>query len=81
MTRPMKVRPPPCHAQFAMQALLASLGITRKDVSNCAHAAPHGRELLVSEALRPASTTERWQARRSTKEFEEAAEQALAHWA
>ena len=40
--------------------------------------APHGRELLVSEALRPAATTERWQARTKTKDFAAAADNALA---
>ena len=66
------------HAQFAMQALLATLGITRKDVAQLHAPEPHGRELLVSEALRPASTTECWQARRNTKDFDQAADKALA---
>ena len=46
-----------------MQALLASLGIARSDVRQLSAPAPHGRERLVSEALRPAATTERWQSR------------------
>jgi ATP-dependent helicase/nuclease subunit B len=50
------------HAQFAMHALLERLGIARSEVE--ALAAPDGREALISEALRPAATTERWQARR-----------------
>ena len=62
------------HAQFAMQALLAALGIARNDVAALAAPAPHGREMLVSEALRPAATTERWQARRQAKDFDAAAE-------
>jgi ATP-dependent helicase/nuclease subunit B len=66
------------HAQFAMQALLTRIGITRKEVAALALPAPHGREMLVSEALRPASTTERWQSRRNTTDFDPAANRALA---
>ncbi len=66
------------HAQFAMQALIAALGITRHDVVALAAPAPHGRETLVSEALRPAATTERWQQRAKRKEFDAAADKALA---
>jgi ATP-dependent helicase/nuclease subunit B len=66
------------HAQFAMQALLSRIGITRKDVVALSLPAPHGREMLVSEALRPASTTDRWQARRQEKGFDAAADAALA---
>jgi ATP-dependent helicase/nuclease subunit B len=65
------------HAQFAMHALLDALGIRREDVTLLAPPAPHGRERLVSEALRPAATTERWQARTGTKEFAAAAGAAL----
>ncbi len=66
------------HAQFAMHALLDQLRITRRDVVALAKPEPHGRELLVSEALRPAATTERWQARAATKDFDAAADSALA---
>jgi ATP-dependent helicase/nuclease subunit B len=66
------------HAQFAMQALLTRIGITREDVAQLSAPQPHGREMLVSEALRPAATTERWQARRATKEFGKAADNAVA---
>jgi ATP-dependent helicase/nuclease subunit B len=66
------------HAQFAMQALLAAFGITRHDVVALAAPAPHGREVLVSEALRPAATTERWQQRAKSKEFVADADKALA---
>jgi len=66
------------HAQFAMQALLASLGIARSDVRQLCAPAPHGRERLVSEALRPASTTELWHSRRNKKDFEQAVAQALS---
>ena len=66
------------HAQFAMHALLDGLKLARSDVVELAKPAPHGREMLVSEALRPASTTERWQQRRASTEFNATAERALA---
>jgi len=47
-----------------MQALLTTIGIARDEVVNLAAPSPHGREHLVSEALRPAATTDRWQAQR-----------------
>ncbi|HEX3503777.1 MAG TPA: double-strand break repair protein AddB [Xanthobacteraceae bacterium] len=53
-----KIAPVPAHPQFAMQALLTRIGITREDV--IALATPCGRERLVSEALRPAAATDRW---------------------
>jgi ATP-dependent helicase/nuclease subunit B len=65
------------HAQYAMQALLTQIGIARGDVTQLTKPASHGRELLVSEALRPAATTERWQARAKTKDFAAATAQAL----
>jgi ATP-dependent helicase/nuclease subunit B len=65
------------HAQFAMQALIAGLGITRRDVVALAEPSPHGREALVSETLRPAATTEHWRARVSGKDFEAAGTRAL----
>jgi ATP-dependent helicase/nuclease subunit B len=48
------------HPQFAMQALLAGLGMMREEVVSLAPPAAHGRDRLVSEALRPAGATERW---------------------
>jgi ATP-dependent helicase/nuclease subunit B len=64
------------HAQFAMHALLDRIGIMRSEVRQLA--VPRGREVLVSEALRPAATTERWQQRLADPEFIRAADQALA---
>ena len=70
---------PACgHGQFAMQALLARIGIPRSEVAALAEPAAYGREALVSEALRPASTTERWRARVTTNEFAAAADNAVA---
>ncbi|MBV9968917.1 MAG: double-strand break repair protein AddB [Xanthobacteraceae bacterium] len=54
--------PPPLagHPQFAMRGLLARIGIARSDVVTLVPPAPHGREVLLSEALRPAAATDRW---------------------
>jgi ATP-dependent helicase/nuclease subunit B len=46
------------HPQFAMQALLTRIGITRAEVEPLARTPV--REALVCEALRPAATTEHW---------------------
>src|SRR5690348_2531321 len=51
------------HPQFSMNALLARMGVLRKAVIALAHPQPHGRETLVSEALRPAAATDRWNRR------------------
>jgi ATP-dependent helicase/nuclease subunit B len=65
------------HAQFAMQALLTRIGIRRDEVRQLSAPAPHGREMLVSEALRPAATTEHWLDRRNANTFDAAADSAL----
>jgi ATP-dependent helicase/nuclease subunit B len=49
------------HPQFAMHALLQRIGIARDEVVALVEPAAHGREFLVSEALRPAAATELWQ--------------------
>lgn len=48
------------HPQFAMQALLSGLGLTREDVASLVAAAPSARDRLISEALRPAAASELW---------------------
>ncbi len=53
-------RPCPSHPQFGLAGLLARLGIPRGEVKLLAPPAGHGRERLLSEALRPAATTEAW---------------------
>jgi len=60
------------HAQFAMQALLKRIGITRAQVTQLEESSP--REAFVSEVLRPADTTDRWHTAR--KSLEAAADQA-----
>ncbi len=49
------------HPQFAMQALLHRIGVTREQVVLLGTPAAHARERYVSEALRPAAVTDRWQ--------------------
>jgi ATP-dependent helicase/nuclease subunit B len=63
------------HPQFAMQALLARIGIGRDAVIPLA---PSGRrEALVSNALRPAATTDLWQALATSAETQNATRLAL----
>ncbi len=66
----------PSHPQFAMQALLARIGIGRDAVEFLAP--PCGRERLVSEALRPAAATEKWRQTAADPSFVVHAETALA---
>src|SRR5947209_6745817 len=48
------------HPQFAIHALLQRFGIKRSDVEIFTSPAPRGRDLLVSEAMRPSSATAQW---------------------
>jgi ATP-dependent helicase/nuclease subunit B len=57
----------PGHPQFAMQALLTRIGIARSAVTSLAKA--NGREVLLSEAMRPAMQTEAWRERASDLVF------------
>src|SRR5215468_7263979 len=56
-----RVAPAVEHPQFAMQALLRRIGIAREQVVALGTAGAHDRERYISEALRPAAATERWQ--------------------
>jgi ATP-dependent helicase/nuclease subunit B len=51
------------HPQFAMHTLLDRLGIRRGDVTNLGARTPHGRDVLVSEAMRPSNATAQWHRR------------------
>ncbi len=73
-----KSAPAAVHPQFAMQALLERMGVTREAVKQLAAPAAHGREMLASEALRPAATTDRWQSRFKSIGFAAAADKAMA---
>jgi ATP-dependent helicase/nuclease subunit B len=61
------------HPQFAMQALLKGLLVDRTMVMPLGSPAAHGRERLLSEAMRPAAATDRWRERLA----EDAVETAL----
>lgn len=52
------------HPQFALHHLLTDIfRIARRDVTTLAEPAPHGREALVSEAMRPAGASAAWHVR------------------
>ncbi len=55
--------PVPGHPQSAMHRLLARMGIARRDVGILVPPSRHGREALMSEALRPATATDKWRTR------------------
>src|SRR5450631_4024969 len=55
--------PAPNHPQFAMHALLDRFGIKRRDVEILGEPAPLGRDVLVSEAMRPSNATAAWHQR------------------
>jgi ATP-dependent helicase/nuclease subunit B len=48
------------HPQFAMQGLLDRFGVKRSDVEILGTPAPQGRDVLVSETMRPSTATEQW---------------------
>ena len=55
--------PSPGHPQFGLKRLLGRLGISRREVEPLAVPAIPMREKLLSEAFRPAATTDRWRDR------------------
>ena len=57
------------HPQFAMQGLLDRFGITRRDVEILGTPMPRGRDLLVSETMRPSTATEQWHDRLAQPEI------------
>jgi ATP-dependent helicase/nuclease subunit B len=59
------------HPQFAMHALLQKFGLRRDDVETLAAPAPHGRELLMSEAMRPSNATSCWHKRLAEPQVEQ----------
>ena len=60
-----KFNAPPAsnHPQFALHALLTRFGIKRGDVQLLGSPSPQGREMLVSEAMRPSNATAQWHRR------------------
>ncbi len=59
------------HPQFAMHGLLKQLGLDRSEVTVLGLAPAHDRMALVSEALRPAETTDLWRTRLAEPSFAE----------
>ncbi|MGY3619652.1 double-strand break repair protein AddB [Bradyrhizobium sp. USDA 10063] len=59
------------HPQFAMHALLDRFGIKRDEVEILGEPAAHGREVLMSEAMRPSSATAQWHDRLEQPEIAE----------
>jgi ATP-dependent helicase/nuclease subunit B len=59
------------HPQFAMHALLQKFGLRRSDVGMLAIPAPHGRELLLSETMRPSNATSHWHSRLAEPQVEQ----------
>ena len=60
------------HPQFAMAALLSRMGIRRDEVIGLGNGHSVFRECLVSESLRPAAATDRWQQLGRDEPFQEA---------
>ncbi|HEX5779154.1 MAG TPA: double-strand break repair protein AddB [Xanthobacteraceae bacterium] len=63
------------HPQFGLKRLIARIGIARDEVVPLGVAAEPAREAMLSEAFRPAATTERWRERGT--DFDAEAVQAL----
>jgi len=69
------------HPQFAMHALLHQFGIKRGDVEILRQPAPHGRDVLVSEAMRPSTATAQWHRRLAQPEIVEKISNGMANLA
>ena len=61
--------PASSHPQFAMHALLERFGIGRRDVEILGTPASFGREVLLSEAMRPSNATAQWHDRLARPEI------------
>jgi ATP-dependent helicase/nuclease subunit B len=48
------------HPQFAMRALLDRFGLARRDVEVLRPPVPQGRDILLSETMRPSNATAQW---------------------
>src|SRR3954463_2643290 len=51
------------HPQYAMHALLDRFGLERREIIRLAHPGRGGREVLISEAMRPSEATAFWHER------------------
>ncbi|SHN75157.1 double-strand break repair protein AddB [Bradyrhizobium erythrophlei] len=63
--------PASSHPQYAMHALLERFGIDRRDVEILGAPAPFGREVLLSETMRPSNATAQWHDRLGKSEIAE----------
>ncbi|WP_298260893.1 double-strand break repair protein AddB [Bradyrhizobium sp.] len=61
--------PASSHPQYAMHALLERFAIHRSDVEVLGTPAPDGRDLLLSEAMRPPNATAQWHDRLALAEI------------
>ena len=61
--------PASSHPQYAMHALLERFGIKRGDVEILGSPTPFGREVLLSEAMRPSNATAQWHDRLAEPEI------------
>ena len=57
------------HPQFAMHALLKRFGLGRADIEILGEPAPHGREVLASETMRPSNATAQWHRRLAERDI------------
>ena len=57
------------HPQYAMHALLERFGVKRRDVEILGSPAPDGRDVLLSEAMRPSRATAQWHDRLARPEI------------
>ena len=57
------------HPQFAMHALLKRFGLGRAEIEILGEPAPHGREVLASETMRPSNATAQWHRRLAHQSF------------
>jgi ATP-dependent helicase/nuclease subunit B len=69
------------HPQFAMHALLDRLGIKRSDVEIVSAPAAHGRDVLVSEAMRPSNASAQWHERLAQPAIAEKISRGMANLA
>jgi ATP-dependent helicase/nuclease subunit B len=76
-----KEHPASNHPQFAMHALLDRFGIKRGDVEILEPPAPHGRDMLLSEAMRPSNATAQWQERLQRPDIAEKIAVGMKHLA
>lgn len=49
-----------CHPEFEQKTLLDDLGVDRKDIKNLTNPKNLEREMLISQIMRPAGTTDKW---------------------